>query len=196
MINTKKELKYYLQEDAKALGINRLGTFKRFVKKQFDKRIRFHIELRKYENRSNVLSQKVGGHKIFVLPMFLYHYYVFKKLSYTLGYTIHKNCFGPGLNIKHYGSVVVNPHTRVGKNCVIHTCVNIGETNGKAPVIGDNVYLGPGVKMFGDIKIGNYVTIGANAVVNKSFEQDNITLVGVPAHVVKKMHRETISDIL
>lgn len=61
MINTKKELKYYLQEDAKALGINRLDTFKRFVKKHFDKRIRFHIELRKYEYWSNVLSQKVGG---------------------------------------------------------------------------------------------------------------------------------------
>lgn len=60
MINTKKELKYYLQEDAKALGINRLGTFKRLVKKHFDKRIRFHIELRKYEYWSNVLSQKVG----------------------------------------------------------------------------------------------------------------------------------------
>ena len=60
MINTKKELQYYLQEDAKALGINRLGTFKRFVKNHFDKRIRFHIELRKYEYWSNVLSQKVG----------------------------------------------------------------------------------------------------------------------------------------
>lgn len=116
-------------------------------------------------------------------------FFVFKRLSYILGFTIHKNCFGPGLNIKHYGSVVVNPHTRIGKNCIIHSCVNIGETNGKAPVIGDNVYIGPGVKMFGNIRIGNNVTIGANAVVNKSFEQDNITLVGVPAHIVNKQQK-------
>lgn len=131
-------------------------------------------------------SDGLGGAKLLYLPGFLYHYYKFKKLSYTLGFTISKNCFGPGLNIKHYGSVVVNPHTRIGKNCVIHSCVNIGKTNGKAPVIGDNVYIGPGVKMFGDIKIGSHVTIGANAVVNKSFDKDCITLVGVPAHIVVK----------
>lgn len=118
--------------------------------------------------------------------MYLYHYFIFKRLSYILGFTIHKNCFGPGLNIKHYGSVVVNPHTRIGKNCIVHSCVNIGETNGNAPVIGDNVYIGPGVKMFGNIRIANNVTIGANAVVNKSFELDNVTLVGVPAHIVNK----------
>lgn len=121
--------------------------------------------------------------------MYLYHFFVFKRLSYILGFTIHKNCFGPGLNIKHYGSVVVNPNARIGKNCIIHSCVNIGESNGKAPVIGDNVYIGPGVKMFGNIRIGNNVTIGANAVVNKSFEQDNITLVGVPAHIVNKQQK-------
>lgn len=43
--------------------------------------------------------------------------------------------------------------------------------------------------MFGNIQIGNNVTIGANAVVNKSFEQDNITLVGVPAHIVNKLQK-------
>lgn len=67
--------------------------------------------------------------------------------------------------------------------------MNIGETNGKAPIIGDNVYIGPGVKISGNIQIGNNVTIGANAVVNKSFEQDNITLVGVPAHIVNKQQK-------
>lgn len=44
-------------------------------------------------------------------------------------------------------------------------------------------------KMFGNIRIGNNVTIGANAVVNKSFEQDNITLVGIPAHIVNKRQK-------
>lgn len=85
--------------------------------------------------------------------------------------------------------VVVNPCTRIGKTCTLHACVNIGETNGKASIIGDNVYIGPGVKMFGNIRISNNVTIGANAVVNKSFEKDNITLDGVPVHIVNKQQK-------
>lgn len=60
---------------------------------------------------------------------------------------------------------MVNKATEIGKNCRIHVGVNIGNQNG-TPVIGDNVYIGPGVKMFGPITIGNNVTIGANAVVN------------------------------
>lgn len=189
MIQTKRDLKFYMTEDAKALEYDKLPFCKRFIRAHFDKRIKFHIELRKFEYYSNKCAKQKWGGKLLHLPMYLYHYFVFKRLSYILGFTIHKNCFGPGLNIKHYGSVVVNPHARIGKNCIIHSCVNIGETNGEAPVIGDNVYIGPGVKMFGNIRIGNNVTIGANAVVNKSFEQDNITLVGIPAHIVNKQQK-------
>lgn len=43
--------------------------------------------------------------------------------------------------------------------------------------------------MFGKIRISNNVTIGANAVVNKSFEKDNITLDGVPVHIVNKQQK-------
>lgn len=68
MINTKKELQYYLQEDAKALGYNKLSAFKRFIKIHFDKRVRFHIELRKYEYWSNVFS--LGGVNTIVSPCF------------------------------------------------------------------------------------------------------------------------------
>lgn len=189
MIQTKRDMKSYMAEDARALGYDKLPFFKRLIRVHFDKRIKFHIELRKVEYYSNKCAKQRWGGKLLLLPMYLYHFFVFKRLSYILGFTIHKNCFGPGLNIKHYGSVVVNPNARIGRNCIIHSCVNIGETNGNAPVIGDNVYIGPGVKMFGNIRIGNNVTIGANAVVNKSFEQDNITLVGVPAHIVNKQQK-------
>ena len=65
MINTKKELQYYLQEDAKALGYNKLSAFKRFIKIHFDKRVRFHIELRKYEYWSNVFSMGGGEYNSF-----------------------------------------------------------------------------------------------------------------------------------
>lgn len=182
MIKTKEDLRYYIKEDRRANGLLNLKEgslreqLKYLMKITIDKRIVFHTILRRFEYYSNV------NHPV----LKIYYFFRLRRLGYQLGFTIHKNCFGPGLKIAHYGSIVVNPNARIGKNCIIHSGVNIGETNGNAPIIGDNAYIGPGAKIFGDITIGNNVRIGANAVVFKSFAEDNLTLVGVPC---KKKHR-------
>lgn len=65
--------------------------------------------------------------------------------------------------------------------------VNIGTaagTSGCAPQIGNNVYIGPGAKIFGPIHIADGIAIGANAVVNKDCLQENVTLRGVPARII------------
>ena len=72
-----------------------------------------------------------------------------------LGFVVPRHVFGPGLSIAHYGTVVVNGKVRAGRNCRIHTGVVIGELDGRSPVIGDDVYLGPGAKIFGGITIGD-----------------------------------------
>lgn len=110
------------------------------------------------------------------------------RLGAQLGLDVPPNCFGPGLYITHGGPIVVNPKARIGKNCEINICVNIGHNYGDdaAPQIGDNCFIGPGAKIFGDIVIGDNVKIGANAVVNKSFPEGNCTLVGIPAHKVER----------
>jgi serine O-acetyltransferase len=76
--------------------------------------------------------------------------------------------------------IVINDASIIGVNCRIHTCVNIGSTSGQkeAPIIGNNVYIAPGVKIFGGIHIADNIAIGANAVVNKSFLEPNITIAG------------------
>jgi serine O-acetyltransferase len=51
----------------------------------------------------------------------------------------------------------------------------------KAPKIGNNVFIGPGAKIFGDIEIADNVAIGVNSVVNKSFLEPGITIAGIPA---------------
>lgn len=112
--------------------------------------------------------------------------YRFRKLSIKLGYSIPINVFGPGLSLPHYGTIVVNPDTRVGINCRIHVGVNIGAHHDKAPLIGDNVYIGPGAIIFGGIEIADNVSIGANATVNKSVTEPNVIVVGTPAQVVKR----------
>ena len=96
----------------------------------------------------------------------------------------------------HHGTIIVNMGAKVGANCRLHACVNIGTEAGygfKAPLIGDNCYIGPGVKIYGKINIAQGTVIGANAVVNKSSEEENIAIAGVPA---KKIADIDIFDII
>ena len=64
--------------------------------------------------------------------------------------------------------------------------VNIGANQGSmnAPKIGNDVYIGPGAVIFGDIEIADGCYIGANAVVNKSITEPNSVVVGVPGKVI------------
>lgn len=127
-----------------------------------------------------------------VNPILLLIYYIALKkywaLSIKLGFSIPVNTFGPGLSIAHYGTIIVNDNARIGANCRIHGCVNIGASKGsrKAPQIGNNVYIGPSAVIFGDIHIADNVTIGANATVNRSCEVENVVLAGSPAKIVKE----------
>ena len=60
--------------------------------------------------------------------------------------------------------------------------INRGDKVG-VPVIGDNVYIGPGAKIIVGVNVSNKVAIGANAVVTKDIP-DNGVAVGVPAKVI------------
>lgn len=124
-----------------------------------------------------------------VLHKVLAKYYAYRTfvLGTKCGYSISRNCVDKGLSLAHIGPVVISSAAKIGENCRIHVGVNIGTaagTTGQAPTIGNNVYIGPGAKLFGPITIGNGVAIGANAVVNKSFEEDNVSIAGVPAKVI------------
>lgn len=111
--------------------------------------------------------------------------YIHYKMGVKLGFDIPPNTCGPGLRINHYGYIIINPGVRIGEWCDIHQGVNIGtDFSGGVPKLGDNVWIGPGAKLYGDIVIGNKCAIGANAVVNKSFPEERITIAGVPARKV------------
>lgn len=178
MIKSKADLKKYLYEDRISLGITDSGLKALFFPDSiwtFQKILR-HLEY--YTNCRNILS----------FPLWLFYKFKFRRLSLKLGFSIPINVFDSGLSIAHCGTIVVNPNCKIGKNCRIHTCVNIGASAGenKAPEIGDNVYIGPGALLFGDIKIADKITIGANATVNKSFTDNNVVIAGTPAKIVKR----------
>jgi serine O-acetyltransferase len=92
---------------------------------------------------------------------------------------------GHGLFIQHGFATIIAARS-IGDNCWINQQVTIGFSNtSDCPVIGDNVQIRAGAKVFGAINIGANSIVGANAVVTKSVPA-NCTVVGVPAYIIKR----------
>lgn len=176
MIRNKNELSFYIQADHM---MNR-GVFKP-LKKQFLQNLFLHDticdylkELRKaeyYRNHSGVSILK-------------YHNRIkLRKLSEKLGFSIACNVFGYGLVIPHHGTIVVGEGNIIGDYCVLHTstCITAGSKK-----IGKGLYVSTGAKLVNDIILGDGITIGANAVVNKNYEKSNAVLAGIPAKFIKE----------
>lgn len=106
-----------------------------------------------------------------------------KRMSIRTGISVPPGVFAGGLSIAHYGSVIVNRKARVGSFCRLHGSTNIGEYRGQAPILGDYVYVGPGAVLYGGIRIGDGVVIGANSVVNSDVPE-NVTVAGAPARII------------
>ena len=96
---------------------------------------------------------------------------------------------GKGLKILHGGlGVVINGHTVAGKNLLLTggNCIGGREHLEYGDlVLGDDVSLGANAIVLGPIIIGNHVRIGAGAVVIED-ASDNSVLVGVPAKMIRK----------
>jgi len=97
---------------------------------------------------------------------------------------------GDNFLIDHFGGIVISGYAKFGDNCRLRNGVVVGLKNVAepcAPQIGNNVDIGAGAKILGNIKIGNNVNIGANSVVLTDVP-DNAIAVGVPAVIkMKKM---------
>lgn len=182
MIDNKNDLKIWLKMDARANGRPYTRMSATNLVWDFIWILRHH-EL--YENKSKNTGYIFGGKYIIMRKLYSLLHLV---LGYILGFSIPCNVFGPGLRINHYGLVIVNPNSKIGAWCDIHQGVNIGENfDKKSPIIGTNVWIGPGAKIFGDIKIADNICIGANSVVGKSFIDPNVTIAGIPAKIIKEI---------
>lgn len=117
--------------------------------------------------------------------------FILLRLTYKLGISIPPDTtIGSGFYIGHFGGIVVNGRSVIGKNCNISQGVTLGQANrGKNkgyPTLGDNCYIGPGAKIVGAVRIGNNVAIGANCVVTKDIP-DNSVVVGIPGRVISSL---------
>ena len=116
--------------------------------------------------------------KIFLKPLYYLQFYLIRTR-----WGIEIPCdtqIGKGFYIGHFGGITISSAAKIGENVNISQQVVIGVSGeGKkrgCPTIGNNVYIGPGAKIFGKISIGNNVKIGANAVVYKDVP-DNVNVV-------------------
>jgi serine O-acetyltransferase len=175
MIASKEDYRFYVEADRVALRPQQKRP--RLV----DDTWRFQRLLRKVEYYMNCKrSPWARAYLYFLLAR--YHW-----MSQKLGFTIWPNTIGPGLCLAHRGNVLISANAQIGENVRIHAMTSIGSERrygDEAAKIGNNVYIGPGAKVFGGVVIGDDVAIGANAVVEKSFEDPHQTIAGVPARKI------------
>ncbi len=90
----------------------------------------------------------------------------------------------PGANIAH-GQAVIGGLTEIGRNCTVSPWVSIGLVAGdvQGPKIGDNVFIGTGAKVLGNITVGDGAVIGSQALVIDDVPAGAI-VGGIPAKVI------------
>ena len=109
---------------------------------------------------------------IFLLPMYILIKIIYKFLEIIYGFSIpFQTKIGSNICFKHglYG-VFISSHAVIGNNVIIMHQVTIGSnyTSDKeitAPIVGDNVFIGPGAKIIGKVSIEDYSKVGANALI-------------------------------
>lgn len=98
---------------------------------------------------------------------------------------------GDGVKIWHTaGGVVINENARIGRNLTLHGCNCIGNDGihpAIAPRIGNNVHLGFGASVIGDVTLADNIWVAAGAVVVTSFNEPGIVIGGIPARKIKNI---------
>ena len=124
-----------------------------------------------------------------IVHMFLRILYLWqlRRLSYKTAIQIPPNAVGPGLNLPHFGAINMNENSKVGRNATIYSGVRLGwkKRGLPCPCIGDNVFIGNGTNIIGDVHIGDNVTIGQNCVIVKDIKSGT-TVVAQQPRILEK----------
>lgn len=119
--------------------------------------------------------------------------FLFSRLSAKYSIYIHPDAeIGDGLNLPHPTGIVIGKGVVIGKNVTIYQGVTLGGArigdykSMSYPEIKDDVVIFSGSAVIGNVIINNASIIGANSVVNKSFEKGSV-IAGVPAKLINKI---------
>ncbi len=159
------------------------------VIKEKDPAVTSTLEVLMYPCFKAMLYYKVS-HYFYQKNHFLIARYISEKAKRKTGIEIHPGAtIGRKLFIDHGTGVVIGETAVIGDNVTMFHGVTLGGTGkekGKRhPTIRNNVFIGCGAKILGNITIGDNVKIGANAVVLKDIPA-GVTVVGIPGRIIKK----------
>lgn len=91
-----------------------------------------------------------------------------------------------------FNGIFISSKSKIGTGCTIYQQVVIGSNNWKdskgygAPVIGNNVLIGAGAKIIGNVRIGNNVKVGANCCVVTDIPDNATVVMEKPRIIIKK----------
>jgi serine O-acetyltransferase len=145
--------------------------------------------LRRPGFRYTYLLRKTAQYKTRSLKGFFFRM-LKRRYRFRYGYDISSDAqIGEGFYLTdHCGPIIIGP-IKIGKNCNICHSVTIGRSyrDGKMgrPIIDDNVWIGPGSVIVGDINIGKNVLIAPNSFVNFDVP-DNSLVIGNPGKIIKQ----------
>ena len=111
------------------------------------------------------------------IPSQPFRFFIERFIEITTGISIPAECaLGKGLRIHHFGGIIMHPSVKIGDNCTLYHEVTIGDRGGYGGVatIGNNVMIGAGAKIIGEITIRDNCKIGANTVVDQDMPQNSI----------------------
>jgi serine O-acetyltransferase len=129
-------------------------------------------------------------------PFSILYRSMYRKVRNTYGIELPYTAqVGRRVVIEHQGDIVIHGSCSIGDDCIIRQGVTLGnrylDKPLEAPTLGARVNVGAGAKVFGNITIGDDTNIGANAVVLQDVPA-GATAIGIPAKVIKTIHKGSI----
>ena len=150
-----------------------------------------------YPHINALISYKIS-HYFYTKKMYFLARLISNISRFMTGIEIHPGAkIGKGLFIDHGMGVVIGETAEIGNNVTMYHGVTLGGTGNEKgkrhPTLGDNVVIGAGAKVLGNIYIASGTRIGANSVVLRG-TSPNSTVVGIPAKEVNKNSKITYLD--
>lgn len=136
------------------------------------------------------LAHRLHQYQVPFLPRFISHI-----ARFLTGIEIHPGAvIGKGAFIDHGLGVVIGETAIIGENVLIYQGVTLGgtgkQTGKRHPTLGNQVVVGAGAKILGNLHIGDHVRIGAGSIVLQDVPAD-CTVVGVPGRIVSKPGKDS-----
>ncbi len=133
-------------------------------------------------------------HKVSFIPRFISH-----LARFFTGIEIHPGAkIGKGVFIDHGMGVVIGETAIVGDYTLIYQGVTLGgtgkESGKRHPTLGNNVVVGAGAKVLGNLQISDRVRIGAGSIVLGDVPPD-ATVVGIPGRIISRKSNNRISPL-